>query len=199
MGRLVMGVILIVLTACGAAQPAATDTGVLTPMNTTTTGIPCGFRGSPQQPRRTHVMVSASVKIPPQDGDSLGFDLREVMAAVGVHGDLAWHLKGAWFVYDEDLPEAVLAPWERIEEQSRTPAGVQLSWSDMESCARVMLQVIDGTFTGYQGEEPILQLAAIDSSYWIVWARASDRLDLVRHAFDGVLDYDEPPPPQLRT
>ena len=50
MGRLVMGVIVVtVLAACGAAQPAATDTGVLTPMNTTTTGIPVA-RTLPTEP-----------------------------------------------------------------------------------------------------------------------------------------------------
>jgi len=136
--------------------------------------------------------MSSAVRIPPQGGQWLGFDLEQVMAAVGSQEDLSWHMSGAWIVCRDDAPDK----WQRLADQSNQPNGVPMTWTEMESLAQDCLQVIDGRFTGRRGDDPLLSLAAIDSSYWIVWAAESEVLDRVRGAFSGVEDYDEPPPLQ---
>lgn len=135
--------------------------------------------------------MSSAVKIPPQGGQWLGFDLEQVMAAVGSHEDLIWTMAGAWIVCRDGTPDK----WQRLADQSNEADGVPLTWTDMAGLAEDCLQVIDGRFTGRRGEEPLLLLAAIDSSYWIVWAADVNVLDRVRRAFSGVEEYDEPPPP----
>ena len=141
--------------------------------------------------------VPSAVKIPPQTLWSLGFDLAEVMSAVGAKLDLRWRLKSAELVLDT-APDASRARWEVVEATSVTAGpGVELTWEEMESLARDCLQVIDGTFTGYSGRNPRLQMAAVDSSYWIVWADDPVVIERVRRSFHSVTDYDEPEPRPL--
>lgn len=124
-----------------------------------------------------------ALRIPPQTPGRLGFDLAEVLAAVGVHANLHWVVRDAWFNGD------VTAVWPEglgVEERTRAIEGVALSWSEMTTLARVCHQVIDGEFSGYRGAELRLRLAVFDSSYWVVLAEDPAVLDRVRAAFTGV-------------
>lgn len=147
-------------------------------------------------PNRQDTDVPFAVRIPPQQSAWLGFDLAEVMSVIGFHGDLRWRLKNAELALDT-APAAIRQRWEAAEDQSRLPAGAELTWTDMEQLASDCSQVIDGTFTGYSGSFPRLQIAVIRSSYWIVWTEDETVVSRVRGGFRGVADYDEPEPPPL--
>ena len=124
-----------------------------------------------------------ALRIPPQAPRWLGFDLAEVLAAVGAHTNLRWVVRDAWFNGD------VTAVWPEglgVEERTRTDEGVALSWSEMATLARTCHQVIDGEFSGYRGAELRLRLTAFDSSYWVVLAEDPAILSRVRGAFTGV-------------
>ena len=60
----------------------------------------------------------------------------------------------------------------------------------MEALAAAGGQVVQGTFTGFEGNEAMVQLTAVGSRHWIVWARRASTLDRVRGAFVGVEDCD---------
>ncbi len=125
------------------------------------------------------------------------FDLAEVMGAAGDHSHLRWVLRGAWFNGD------VTAPWpegvEHAERETERPAGAALTWAQMSSLAQSCQQIIDGRFTGYDlAGQPVLELHAVDSSYWVVWARAGRVLARVRTAFPDAETCDQPTPEPLR-
>ena len=136
-----------------------------------------------------------AVRIPSQQNEGwIGFDLSEVMAAVGDWPELDWVLRGAYFNGD------VTSVWSEgiaVEEQTEQPQGLSITWEQMRRLAGSCRQIIDGTFTGYgKSGSAELSLTAIDSSYWIVWANDERVLDRVRATFVGVEDYEEPQPPQ---
>ena len=113
------------------------------------------------------------------------------MDAVGDQHGLAWYLSGAELVWENaELSETYRA----LERRSDERGGVELTWSDMENIAAECHQVIDGRFTGFDGDQPVLALAAIDSSYWTVWAADPAVLAQVSGSFENVEDYDEPTP-----
>jgi len=148
--------------------------------------------GALSEPSWQSVLVAAALRIPPQS-DWLGFDLREVMAAVGEHPDLDWVLRNADF--NCDVTPVWPDGWHWVEERTDSPSGLPITWDEMKRLAEVCGQVIDGTFTGYDpGGEPRLLLAVVDSSYWIVWSPDHLVLDGVRSGFQGVEEVDEPPP-----
>ena len=128
-----------------------------------------------------------SVKIPAQRIGWLGFDLGDVMAAVGPHSDLKWRVLDANFALDD---EATSDTWQAVAYDSRLEGGVDVTWERMEALAGAGGQVVQGTFTGFDGNEAILQLAAFGSRHWIVWARRGATLERVRGAFVGVEDCD---------
>jgi hypothetical protein len=140
--------------------------------------------------------VPYAVRIPPQQSRWPGFDLAEVMSVIGFHGDLRWRLKNAEFWLDT-APAAVRERWEAVEDQSRLRTGVELTWTDMEQLASDCSQVIDGTFTGFSGSLPHLQIAVIRGDEWIVWTADETVVSRVRGEFSGVTDYDEPEPSPL--
>ncbi len=81
------------------------------------------------------------------------------------------------------------------ETQSERPEGLPITWHEMAALANSCQQIIDGRFTGYDEEgQPALQLQAVDSSYWIVWAADAEELAAVRAAFSAAENYDEPMP-----
>lgn len=124
-----------------------------------------------------------ALRIPPQAPGWLGYDLAEVLAAVGPHAHLHWVVRDAWFNGD------VTAVWPEglgVEERTRTTEGVALSWSEMITLARVCRQVIDAEFSGYRGAELRLHLTVFDSSGWVVHAEDPAVLGRVRAAFAGV-------------
>lgn len=125
-----------------------------------------------------------AVRIPPQDDGLLGFDLAEVMSAVGDRDDLRWVLRFASFNGD------VSAVWsdgiDRVEANSRLVDGVPMTWEQMRRLAGACTQIIDGEFGGYQEGQLRLRLEVIDSSYWVVTADDPQALTSVRLAFHGV-------------
>lgn len=125
-----------------------------------------------------------ALRIPPQAPGWLGFDLAEVLAAVGDHADLRWVVRDAWFIGDVTpvWPEGLGV----VEERTRTDDSVALSWTEMTTLAQVCHQVIDAEFSGYLGTELRLRLTAFDSSFWLVLAEDPAVLDRVRAAFTGV-------------
>lgn len=129
-------------------------------------------------------------------GEHRFFDLREVMAAVGDWSRLHWVLRGAWF--NGDVRPVWPEGHEYAEAASDKPGGIPLSWEQMSRLAEHCQQVIDGRFTGYDEDgQPVLQLLALDSSYWVVWARDRGALDPVRASFPDAEPYEEPTPEAL--
>jgi hypothetical protein len=137
--------------------------------------------------------TSRAVRLPLDASD---FDLRQVLNAVGDWSHLRWVLRQAWF--NGDVRSVWAAGWEYAEAESERPGGIQMTWDEMARLADNCLQVIDGRFTGYGDDgQPVLQLLAVDSSYWVVWARDDQTLDRVRAAFSRVEPYYEPTPEPL--
>lgn len=132
-----------------------------------------------------------------QQGDSawLGFDLREVMDAVGPHPDLTWVLRDAEF--NGDVRAVWSEGWETVQRQSDQPSGVWMTWAEMRTLGETCQQIIDGCFTGYDsaGKAQLL-LRAMDSTYWIVWSRDDALLEAVGSRFT-VVAYEEPVPDDL--
>ena len=139
--------------------------------------------------------MAGAVRIGVQGGGGwLGFDLREVIAAVGQPQDaLRWFMSHAQFNCNVGSvwPEGNLA----TEAKSRDGLGLPLDWATMSALAEVCGQIIDARFVGYDDQsQPQLMLEAIDSSYWVVWATDTAVIDSVRRAFTGVEDYVETAP-----
>lgn len=137
-----------------------------------------------------HDFQVAGVRIGAQGGDGwLGFDLGEVLAAVGEWEHLDWVLRDANFLCD------VTNVWSEgvgVEEQTFRPGGLPITAAEMRTLAATCHQIIDGRFTGYLPDgSPLLSLAVIDSSFWLVWTEDSGVLDRVRATFVNVTDIDE--------
>lgn len=81
-----------------------------------------------------------------------------------------------------------------MAQQAELSGGVGLTWADMTKLADVCLQIIDGRFVGRRDGQPVLSLAAVDSSFWTVWTAEDPLINRIRRAFSGVEDYPEPPP-----
>jgi hypothetical protein len=121
------------------------------------------------------------------------FDLSELMTTVGDHGSLRWVLRGAWF--NGDVRAVWPAGHEYAEAESEKPDGLEMTWHEMRRLGETCQQVIDGRFTGYDlNGQPVLQLHAFDSSYWLIWAADGAVLERVRAAFPDAEAYDEPTP-----
>jgi hypothetical protein len=134
-----------------------------------------------------------AMRIPPQSERWLGFDLQEVMAAVGEHPDLDWILRNADF--NCDVTPVWPDGWHWVEQHADGPRGLPITWAEMKRLGEICDQIIDGTFTGYDHVgAPRLQLAVMDSSYWILWSSDDAVLERVRTAFHGVEEIDEPEP-----
>ena len=139
--------------------------------------------------------TSRAVRLPL---DARDFDLREVLDAVGDWSRLRWVLRDAWF--NGDVTCVWPAGWEYAEGESKQPDGISMTWDQMAQLADNCFQVIDGRFTGYGDDgQPVLQLRALDSSYWVVWAGEDQVLDRVRGAFPVAQPYYEPTPEPLST
>jgi hypothetical protein len=113
------------------------------------------------------------------------------MAAVGPNDELSWRLLDAIVACDDDYePDK----WQAIAYDSRLAEGTPITWAQMADLAEACPRVVSGTFTGFRGAAPVVQLRAVDGKYWIVWSRASRTLERVRDAFVGVESYDERKP-----
>src|SRR4051812_4780402 len=136
-------------------------------------------------------VVFVGVKTPPQRDSWLGFDLREVMAAVGPHDGLTWRLRDAALACDD-----LCAPekWQAVAYDSHLDEGATLTWDDMAELAKACPRVLEGTFTGFRDNKPILQFTAVGNRYWVVWSKGLAPLEGIRFAFNGVEDYDERTP-----
>ena len=102
------------------------------------------------------------------------FDLAAIMESLGDRSGLRWRLYRGWF--DGAVPtirgESALA----LEERTREPGGVDMTWAEIRRLAAACQQIIDGDFVGYDDAgQPRLRLLAVDSSYWIIWSK--DRND----------------------
>lgn len=128
-----------------------------------------------------------AVKIPAQRSGWLGFDLSDVLDAVGKQPELVWQVVDAKFAFDN---QAVSDTWQAVAYDSRMASGVDIKWEQMEQLAAAGGQIAQGTFTAFDGNDAIVQLVAFGSSHWIVWARRSRVLERVRTAFVGVENYD---------
>ncbi|MBV8295830.1 MAG: hypothetical protein JO085_03260 [Acidimicrobiia bacterium] len=128
-----------------------------------------------------------AVRIPAQRSTWLGFDLGDVMAAVGEHAELKWQVLDANLAFED---EPVSDAWQAVAFDSRLEGGVDVTWEQMEALAAAGGQVVQGAFTGFDGNEAIVQLAAFRPTHWTVWARHGATLERVRGAFLGVDDCD---------
>ncbi|MFS0702470.1 hypothetical protein AB6N24_21045 [Cellulomonas sp. 179-A 4D5 NHS] len=136
-----------------------------------------------------------AVRIPLEVAGNGFFDLGAVMAAVGPHPQLRWVLRDAWLVGDLRTVWAEGAA--SVEERSELGPGIALDWDTMTRLAATCDQVIDGYFTGYDDAgTPQLELAAVDSGWWKVWARDPRTLLRVRESFPLVTDDHPEPDPE---
>ena len=131
--------------------------------------------------------VVPAVKIPAQRSGWLGFELGDVMAAIGPHADIKWRVLDARFAFGD---ETTSDTWQAVAYDSRLDGDVDLTWERMEALAAENGKVVEGTFTGFDGNQPVVQLSAFDVRHWIVWARSSGVLERLRDAFVGVEDCD---------
>jgi hypothetical protein len=127
-----------------------------------------------------------AVRIPKQGDGWLGFDLAEVMSAVGDRADLRWVLRFAWFNGGVSAvwPDAI----EVVEANSRSADGLPMTWEQMRRLAAACPQIIDGEFSGYQEARPHMRLEVVDSGFWVVAADDPRVLARVRSAFRGVTE-----------
>lgn len=128
-----------------------------------------------------------AVKIPAQRSGWLGFELADVLAAIGEHPGLLWQVLDAKFAFDD---EAVSDTWQAVAYDSRMAGGVDIKWDQLEQLAAARGQVVEGSFTAFDGNHAIVQLAAFGSSHWVVWARSPSIVERVRGAFVGVQECD---------
>ena len=131
--------------------------------------------------------IVPAVKIPAQRSGWLGFALSDLLGAIGDQPDLVWQVVDARFAFDD---QAVSDTWQAVAYDSRMASGVDIKWGQMEELAAAGGQIVQGTFTAFDGNEAIVQLVAFGSSHWVVWARRVRVLEQVRTAFTGVEDYD---------
>jgi hypothetical protein len=128
-----------------------------------------------------------AVKIPAQRSGWLGFELSDLIAVIGPRTDLEWQVLDAKFAFGD---QATSDTWQAVAYDSRLDGGVDLTWERMEALAGADGKIVQGTFTGFDGNEAIVQLTAFDVRHWIVWARRQSVLDRLRDAFAGVEDCD---------
>ncbi|MEV0730124.1 hypothetical protein [Polymorphospora sp. NPDC050346] len=125
------------------------------------------------------------------DGTLIG--LGEVMRCLGDRGPLHWRL--FWAEFNGDVravwPQGTLA----VEDQSREPAGVRLSWAEMVALADTDVQVIDGDFVGFDDAGlPRLRILMVDSGHWWVWSVEPADYARVRETFVRVVTESHVPP-----
>jgi hypothetical protein len=88
--------------------------------------------------------------------------------------------------------------WQYLSQSNlKICSSFQVNGPGLPALAGQLAEIIDGTFTGYSGSLPRLQIAVIRSSEWIVWTQDETVVSRVRGGFRGVTDYDEPEPPPL--
>jgi hypothetical protein len=133
------------------------------------------------------IEVVPAVKIPAQRSGWLGFDLSDILAAIGEHPGLVWQVQDANFAFDD---EAVSDSWQAVAYDSRMAGGVDIKWGDLEQLAAAHGQVVEGRFTGFDGNHAMVQLAAFGNSHWTVWARNPSILERIHDAFLGVEECD---------
>lgn len=130
------------------------------------------------------------MRIPLGSDGNGSVDLRDVAAAVGPQDHLTWVLRGVWVIGDLRRVDGAST----LEERSWLDQGAELDWSSVQQIATDCDQVVDGYFTGYDAAgRPQLELAAVDSSWWKVWARDPGTVARVRAAF-AVTTEDHPDP-----
>ena len=128
-----------------------------------------------------------AVKIPAQRSGWLGFDLGDVLAAIGDHPDLVWQVRDAAFAFED---EAVSDTWQAVAYDSHLTGGVDVKWEQIEQLAAAGGHVVQGSFTGFDGNNAVVQLLVFGGSHWIVWARRGSILERVHAAFLGVEECD---------
>lgn len=126
----------------------------------------------------------------------LAFDLRDILVQLP---NAAWTLE--WSVLELDaLPAAGCEL--RVSSVSETVAasqrGVTLKWSELESLANSVLQIIDGKFAAYRPgsdlpvkganvyEDSEYVIEAVDSTYWRVFSRDDAALGRLRKHFKEI-------------
>ncbi|MEU6074445.1 hypothetical protein [Micromonospora sp. NPDC047074] len=97
-----------------------------------------------------------------------------------------------WRLFEAEFNGDVRAVWPKsgtlaVEQQSREPGGLRLSWEIMAALAGSGVQIIDGDFVGFDDAGvPQLQLLMVDSGHWKVWSVRPADYASVRKAFARV-------------
>jgi hypothetical protein len=128
-----------------------------------------------------------AVKIPAQRSGWLGFGLGDVLAVIGDHPNLSWRVVDARFAFDD---QAVSDTWQAVAYDSRMADGVDVEWAQIEQLAVAGGQVVEGSFTGFDGNNAAVQFTAFGNSHWVIWARRGSIIERVRDAFVGVDEFD---------
>ena len=117
----------------------------------------------------------------PGEGNCLSFDLAQVLASLGPRARTSsWSCHDLWFVTcdEQDVPE--------LEQES--DASQFLSGEDLLAATERLLQVIDGEFAAFDGDEsvPWVILRAVDSTFWEVESTEPGVLEAVSASFKDV-------------
>jgi hypothetical protein len=116
----------------------------------------------------------------------LGFDLKEILAALGPRGlSASWAVSGV-----VSSNESLFATGEGASALERLAvSGERLSGRQLAEIAQDVVQVIWGEFRGYEdtpSENPWVVMVAVDSSWWEVRSPDATLLDQVAGRFKSV-------------
>ena len=121
------------------------------------------------------------IAIHDMDGNTLAFDLAELLAAVGAPALTSeWRVRSdpLQYIAEKDLPAFEM------------PGDRWLNGADFDRAASDVQQVIDGVFEGRRpgAQEPWITLRAIDSSWWEVYCDDGAVIDALKRRFRDVRD-----------
>jgi hypothetical protein len=124
-----------------------------------------------------------TVQLPPGDVGGLSFDLADILRTLGTLGTrLTWSCEGL-DCFGGRAPEL----------EAAAHAALSMSGAELLTIAESLTQVIDGHFVGSDPitSEAIVDIRAVDSSWWEVRTSVQSIVDAVRVRFRAVEGVDE--------
>lgn len=125
-----------------------------------------------------------TIRIKNLDEGHLAFDLKDLIDLLGINA-----LKSLWKCNVEeaiakDLPLDLIPVY-------NVPKGID--GQTIAKLASITRQVIDGCFEAYDlhSSDPWIRLAAVDSTYWEIWAKNGNHLEPFRKRFSDVKNVDD--------
>ena len=119
-----------------------------------------------------------------EDADGgLSFDLRELLAVLGVPADASWLVQ--WV--SGHGPDGGDHPW-----PDSWDAPVVVDGTTLTRQAADVAQVINGRFTAFRDAQELVMVEAVDSTFWLVWTDDEALRGRLRNSFGRVTDVRPP-------